>query len=294
MAIPRIEGYPLPEPRDWVGKAGWRFDPNRAVLLIHDMQRYFLDFFGEDSAFAQRLVERIVTLRKRCDALGIPVVYTAQPYEQADKDRGLLNDVWGPGLTTADPALQSVVPALEPRADDTVLVKWRYSAFQRSDLEARMKAWGRDQLIICGIYAHIGCMATALEAFMRDIQPFVVADALGDFSEREHHMALDYVAGRCGRVVFVSDMAPSGPLTHEEFLARMQEALDDDIGAVGLDDNLLDFGLDSVSVLQLVAEWQARGIAVEFSDLARHETLNGWWSALREKQQALSAEAVDA
>ncbi len=284
MAIPKIAAYPLPEPCAWDGKVDWRFVPERAVLLIHDMQRYFVDFFGEDSAFARTLIANIAALRERCEALGIPVVYTAQPCEQPAADRALLNDMWGPGLTTADPALQAVVPQLAPRERDTVLVKWRYSAFQRSDLAERMKGWGRDQLIVCGVYAHIGCMATALEAFMRDIQPFFVADALGDFSEREHRMALDYVAGRCGRVVFVRDIAPVAPLTRDEFLARMQEVLDDDIGDVGPEDNLLDFGLDSVAVLRLVAEWQARGIAVEFADLARHETLEGWWQVLEERQ----------
>jgi isochorismate hydrolase len=51
------------------------------------------------------------------------------------------------------------------------------------------------------VYAHVGVLATALEAFTNDIQPFLVADALGDFSEAEQLQALRYAARRCGVVL---------------------------------------------------------------------------------------------
>ena len=43
-------------------------------------------------------------------------------------------------------------------------------------------------------------MVTAVDAFMRDVQPFLVADALGDFSRDRHDQALEWTAQRCGTV----------------------------------------------------------------------------------------------
>ncbi len=51
-------------------------------------------------------------------------------------------------------------------------------------------------------------MTTATDAFMRDIKPFFVADALADFSREEHLMSLKYVAGRSGRVVMTEELLP--------------------------------------------------------------------------------------
>jgi bifunctional isochorismate lyase/aryl carrier protein len=279
MTIPRIASYSLADfDRPVEGKVNWTVDPARAVLLIHDMQRYFMAFYGEDSPLAHELTGNIRRLKDRCAALGIPVVYTAQPTEQSAADRALLNDMWGPGLTTADPASAAIMTDIAPDADDLVLTKWRYSAFQRSPLQDRMRQWGRDQLLICGVYAHIGCLTTALDAFMRDIQPFMVADALADFSPEEHRMALDYVAKRCGRVMRMGDFMGDAPLTREALLARLSLMIEDSDETIGWDDNLIDFGLDSVRVMELVADWKAAGIALDFEDLARVPTPARWWS----------------
>lgn len=164
MAIPSIRSYPMPAPDSFpANKVAWKLDPSRAALLIHDMQRYFLRFYETDSGLLQTLIGNIAALKRWAAAHGVPVFYTAQPHDQPASDRALLNDMWGPGLTKADPAQQAVVAEIAPADADVVLTKWRYSAFQRSDLDTRMKALKRDQLIIVGVYAHIGCMITALD-----------------------------------------------------------------------------------------------------------------------------------
>ena len=58
----------------------------------------------------------------------------------------------------------------------------------------------RDQVVICGVFAHHGVMVSCIDGYMRTFQMTMVADALGDYSEPEHRMALQYVAQMCGSV----------------------------------------------------------------------------------------------
>ncbi|WP_421353824.1 isochorismatase family protein [Aeromonas veronii] len=284
MTIQSLAAYPLPTAEELpTGRVNWPFEPGRAALLVHDMQHYFVDFYGPDNPLINQVIDHIATLIRQARALGMPVVYTAQPAEQSQADRALLNDMWGPGLTRA-PERQPIVPALAPEPQDTVLTKWRYSAFCRSPLVELMAEWGRDQLVICGIYGHIGVMQTAVDAFMRDIRPFLVADAIADFSREDHLLALSYVSRNAGRVITVAEVmaASKRPLTREslwvQVLARLPAEMQQEQPTE--DDNLLDYGLDSLAVMGLVEEWRQQGLVVELAELARTPTLAHWWALL--------------
>lgn len=195
--LPQIAPYALPTEAELPKpRAPWRLERDRAALLVHDMQRYFVRPFLIEEAPIAPAIFSIQRLIGACRAADIPVFYTAQTVNQDRRDRGLQADLWGPGMSDAVEH-QPILSELQPTESDLVLVKHRYSAFQRSNLETLMRVRGRDQLMISGIYAHIGCLMTAGEAFMRDIEPFFIADALADFSREKHDMAIAYVAATC-------------------------------------------------------------------------------------------------
>ncbi|MBZ4317853.1 isochorismatase family protein [Streptomyces sp. SCA2-4] len=189
-------------PRGVRGPAGpalWRFSPDRAALLVHDMQRYFLGCFAADASPRRELTRHTALLLAAAREAGVPVLYTAQPGAMTREQRGLLHRIWGTGMS-ADPGHQEIDPTVAPREDEPVLTKWRYSSFVRTDLLERLTRMRRDQLVVCGVYAHIGCLVTAVDAFSHDIQPFLVADAMADFTAEYHALALDYARERCAEV----------------------------------------------------------------------------------------------
>lgn len=198
MAIPPIAPYKIPT-GPFPMCVDWTLSPQRTALLIHDMQRYFIDAYPADAEPMATALPNMVQIRETCEAAGIPVVYTVQPGDQHPSRRGILADFWGTGLSSGRD--EEVIDELAPRPGDITVTKWRYSGFQRTDLRQLLAHHGRDQLIVVGVYAHMGCMISATEAFMSDVAPFFVVDAMGDFSRDDHEMAATYISKRAGRVM---------------------------------------------------------------------------------------------
>lgn len=178
----------------------WRIDAERAVLLVHDMQHYFVRRFAADAEPARSLVGNLTRLVATARERGVQVAYTAQPGSMSGTQRGLLADFWGPGMQMTE-GDRGIVPGIEPRAEDWVLTKWRYSAFQRTDLLDRFRAAGRDQLVVTGVYGHVGVLTTSLEAYSHDIETFLVGDAIGDFTADDHALTLDLAGQLCAAVL---------------------------------------------------------------------------------------------
>ncbi|MEV1178712.1 isochorismatase family protein [Nonomuraea sp. NPDC049784] len=185
----------FPEPR-----VDWTLDPDRALLIVHDMQDYFLRSYCRDTSPATDLMSNVLALREACAELKIPVIYSRQPGGQTLAERGLLADFWGSGI---GPALaDTAIPdAIAPSADDRMLTKRRYSAFYGTRLEQLLADERRNQIIICGVYAHIGVYFTAQDALNRNIKTFIAADAVASFNREFHDIALRWATDLLAVVV---------------------------------------------------------------------------------------------
>lgn len=280
MSIPKIAGYAMPQPHEFfTNKTAWNVDAKRSVLLVHDMQQYFLEFYDLNAAPIPELIKNTQALIAAARAQGIPVVYTAQPGDQTPEHRQLLTDFWGTGLK-ANPEITKIHDDVIPADGDIVMTKWRYSAFKFSEFEQLMQDWDRDQLVICGVYAHIGCLMSAAEAFMLNIQPFLAGDALADFSREEHDMALKYASTRCAQVEATQTITTAWQaiptLDQNSIVVAVSEALELSPEDIELEDDLLMLGLDSVRFMTLVGQWQAAGAKVTLDELAEEPTLAAW------------------
>jgi bifunctional isochorismate lyase / aryl carrier protein len=276
MTIPSIAPYPMPEPEQLgLTPPRWTPDPRRAVLLIHDMQEYFLRFYEHERAPLRELSRNLARLRAACREHDVPVVYTQQPADPERARRGLLNDVWGPGLVR-NPEQASILPALAPQAGDRVLEKTRYSAFFDTELLELLRHSGRDQLWIGGVYAHIGCMLTAAHAFMHDVRAFLVADACADFDRAAHEQALRYVAGRCGAVTWTDALLQCFSRAEPAALVRaeLSRLLGLPAAALAGDPDLRELGLDSVRLMELGETLQTHGYDVQTIELMECRTVN--------------------
>src|SRR5690606_26054097 len=112
MSIPTLPSYPMPS-ADVANRDNWKLDPSRAVLLIRDMQHFFLNKYDVNAEPIPTLIANIQQIIATCVNAGIPVIYTAQPTEQSPEARGLLTELWGPGLSEPTyVAEQSVIPEL--------------------------------------------------------------------------------------------------------------------------------------------------------------------------------------
>lgn len=72
----------------------------------------------------------------------------------------------------------------------------------------------------------------------------------------------------------------------EQLRTDVAEQLGEPAEELGVDDNLLDRGLDSIRLMTLVEKWGEDGIDVSFLELADDPTVTGWHQLLARKAAA--------
>lgn len=192
----QVSPYSLETFGTWDRGLGWTAERDRCALLVHDLLPYYLSVLDQD--LTTTLVDTVTQLLGDAHTHDVPVVASAPRAATTAAQRGLGGRLWGMGPTHD----QTSTPALGQLTDPRIpwVSKRSLSAFYATDLDVELRRLGRDQLVIVGVFAAGGVLATTFDALARDIEVFTVADGVADYTEALHAGALETIASRTGQV----------------------------------------------------------------------------------------------
>jgi nicotinamidase-related amidase len=169
-------------------------EPMRAVLVIIDMQRDFLEpgGFGESLGNDVSLLRRTIAPTRRlldaARAVGLMVIHTREGHRAdladlppAKKARGrpslAIGEAGAMGrlLVRGEPR-HDIVPELNPQPGEPVIDKPGKGAFYATDLKAILKHRGVAQLIVCGVTTEVCVNTSVREANDRGFDCLVLED----------------------------------------------------------------------------------------------------------------------
>jgi len=179
---------------------------DRPAVLVVDFSCGFTD---PACALGSDLTVEVEATRRLLDAArarGVPVLYTTIGFEPNLKD-GALWIQKAPGL--ADLQLGGrwveIDPRLEPRDDETVVLKKGASAFFGTNLASILVAQRVDTVILCGATTS-GCIrATAVDLLQYGWPTLVPRECVGDRARAPHEANLFDIQAKYADVVGLDD-----------------------------------------------------------------------------------------
>ena len=179
------------------------FDISTVALLILDMQNFFLD--ETNHAFvpsALSIIDNISKLISLFNHKQRPIIFTKHiDTEQPDH---MMTKWWRDSVR--DGTTESEITSLLNTNLGELLIKNRYSAFEKTDLENKLKSSKVKQVIITGIMSHLCCETTTRDAFMRDFEVFFVVNANATYTEELHLGTLRAISHGFGRCVSTEEI----------------------------------------------------------------------------------------
>jgi isochorismate hydrolase len=163
--------------------------PSDSVLLITDMQHFFLD--PQSHAYipsARTIVPKIRNLLIAYRKAHLPVIFTRHALNEDEKP-GIMGRWWKDVVMNEDPQSE-IISELLPLENEIIIRKTRYSAFWGTELEDFLTIKMAKSLVICGVMTHLCCETTARDAFMRDFEVFFAVDGTASQTEELHLSSL--------------------------------------------------------------------------------------------------------
>ncbi len=162
-----------------------KFNPQRAALLIVDMQRYFAASDGRCRILAcDGVVKRVELLLSAWRTGGGTVIFTRHCHS-GKHDTGMLGRFFS-DFIREDEESSEIIDSLHPLPNESVIKKKTYDAFLNTNLETLLREKKLEQVLITGVLTHMCCETVARSAFCRGFEVYIPADGTASRTEELH------------------------------------------------------------------------------------------------------------
>ena len=177
---------------DFVEKARLRhadiiFKPEKAALLVLDMQEYFLQ--ETSHAFVPSAPAIVPGISRLVDAFAKAKRFiVATQHINTPENAGMMSKWWRDLINPY--SAYSHFTALPTFKEIYSIIKTQYDAFYQTALENDLRNLEIEQVVICGVMTHLCCESTARSAFMRGFEVFFTIDGTATYNEDLHRASL--------------------------------------------------------------------------------------------------------
>ena len=187
------------ERKGFASRAGFGRKP---ALLVIDFINGFTDPDTDLGGDFTKEIEATARLQAAFRAARLPVAYSTVAYRPDLGDGGaFVKKVPALGLLIRGTAWTEVDARLRPEAGEIVVEKQFASAFFGTGLDARLKGFGVDTLVLAGCTTS-GCVrASAIDSMQYGYHTIVPRDAVGDRAPGPHEANLFDIDAKYGDVV---------------------------------------------------------------------------------------------
>src|SRR5262245_18078255 len=179
---------------------------SRAALAVIDVQ----EAFGKIIPDFAEVAERIALMVQAGKLLGVPIIVTEQ---------------YPKGLGRTAPVIAGHLPA--PPEGYSPIEKLSFSACGEQEFDMRLRERHIEQVMLCGIEAHICVSQTAHDLLQNGYQVHLLSDAVSTRLARNRELAIDKMA-KAGVIISSIEMAlfelcPAGTPEFKQMQAMVKQ-----------------------------------------------------------------------
>jgi nicotinamidase/pyrazinamidase len=133
-----------------------------------------------------KILPKIKELLEKGRKLGIPIIFACDSFLENDFIFKGKHSYSIRGTEGAE-----VVEDLRPGKEDQILLKRRFSAFFKTDLDQTLRLLGVDTVVVTGINTHVCVYATAMDSVCNDFYAIVLEDCSASRDQEVHQGSIE-------------------------------------------------------------------------------------------------------